>query len=199
MFNTLKKRFIALFGLFLLIALASPALAQPRDDDDRDGPPPGLNLTDAQRASFDKLFSDYQDRIYPILSQLQDQRLLYRLLSRQNNLNLDEAKKNIAEMRRLRDQLRTEFKKFQADLKAANLPEILGVHAKGFCGGGFKGGPGFGPGHRRGFGPGPGFGRGPFHGRGPRGHGGPPFGDWDRDSDGYSDNDPDDYDDEPRD
>jgi Spy/CpxP family protein refolding chaperone len=150
-----KSPFLIILGLFVAVTLASSALAQPpRDDGDgRDGPPPRLTLTDAQKATWDKLWTEYQDRIYPIRSQLQDARLLYRLLEDQTVVNLEEAKKVIADMRRLRDQLRTEAKKFQTDLKASGLPEILGVHAKGhgFGHGGKRGrgghGPGFGPGH----------------------------------------------------
>jgi Spy/CpxP family protein refolding chaperone len=175
----LKKPLFAALSLFLFFALAGSALAQPPkgDRDGRDGPPPKLSLTDAQKATWDKLFSDYKERLYPLTSQLKDQKLLYDVLADQTNVNLDEVKRVIAEMRRLRDQIRAESKKFQADLKSSGLPEILGVHARGLGDDGK--GRSFKRGHRGG---GPRDHGGPGD-RGPRGRGGPRGHDRDYDDD----------------
>ncbi|MDR1870708.1 MAG: periplasmic heavy metal sensor [Deltaproteobacteria bacterium] len=148
-----KTPLLAAWGLILALFFAAPLLAQPpqdADDDDYDDSPPRLTLTDEQRATFDKLWDAYSDQIFPIKEQLRDQRLLYVILARQTAVNLDEVKKTIAEMSRLRAALRTQAKKFQADVKAAGLPEELGDHAEeappdDFPGHGF-GGPGWGHG-----------------------------------------------------
>ncbi|MDR1606851.1 MAG: periplasmic heavy metal sensor [Deltaproteobacteria bacterium] len=154
----LKKPFLAILGFFLVLALVSPALAQPRDRDldDRDDPGDRFQLTEEQKKAWDKVWSDFQDRVYPIRSQLRDKRLLYRVLADQTAVNIEEVKIVIADMSKLRDQLRTEFKKFKEDLKTAKLPDILAVHGRGgpgnACFDDFDGHrPGFGRGHHRSF------------------------------------------------
>jgi hypothetical protein len=143
-----------IWGIFLILVLAGPMSAQPpaadddeADFDDRDNYSYSRpELTPEQSQTWDKLWTAYQDKIYPLRSQLADQRLLYQLLADQNTVNIEEAKKVIAEMRKLSDQIRTESQKFIADLKTSGLPEILGIHARGRHGGfGFYGacpGPG---------------------------------------------------------
>ncbi|MDR2140449.1 MAG: periplasmic heavy metal sensor [Deltaproteobacteria bacterium] len=161
----LKKPFFAVLGLFLVLSLTTFALAQsPRgdrdDDDDRYGPRPRISLTDEQRKTWDKLWDDYVNRIYPLRSQLQDQRLLYNILADQNQVNVAEVKALIAEMRKTRDQLRAESLKFKADVKASGLPEILGVHADGPDQGCVLGHRRGGRGYKRGWrGPGRGYGQ----------------------------------------
>ncbi|MDR1084280.1 MAG: periplasmic heavy metal sensor [Deltaproteobacteria bacterium] len=132
----LKSTVWSLVGLLLVLALAIPVLAQPAEeqdsqddysyDDYRSSRPP---LTPGQLETWNKLWTAYQDKLYPIRSQLADQRLLYRILANQTSVNLDEVKKCIAEMAKFRDQIRAERQKFLADLKTSGLPEDLGVHA----------------------------------------------------------------------
>ncbi|MDR1577460.1 MAG: periplasmic heavy metal sensor [Deltaproteobacteria bacterium] len=165
----LKKPLLAFFGFFLLLALTCPVLAYPRDrdrddrdgPDDRDRPRSGYNLTEEQLETWDKIWSAYQDRVYPLQSQLWDQRLLYKILADQTPVNVEQVKAVIAEMRKFRDQLRVESKKLEEEIKAANLPEFLATHARGGPGapgaecafgfGGPKDRPGWGHGYGRGF------------------------------------------------
>jgi Spy/CpxP family protein refolding chaperone len=127
----LKTPLLASWGIFLVLIFAAPLMAQPPQDDDYDDDDgQSLSLTDEQRATFDKLWDAYSDAIFPLNEQLRDQRLLYVILARQTTVNLDEVKKNIAEMSRLRAAIRVEAKKFKAEIKTAKLPEELGDHAE---------------------------------------------------------------------
>jgi hypothetical protein len=143
----LKPLFRPFLALALVLFLAAPVLAQPpADDDDDDFDNSYLDygpvLTPEQTQAWDKIWKEYQDKAFPIQSQLGEQWLLYRIVAKQSAPSLEEARKIVAEISRLKGLLRTEQNKFQEDLKAASLPEELGIHARGgfMCGGG----PGFG-------------------------------------------------------
>jgi hypothetical protein len=93
-------------------------------------------------ASLEKLHDDHQAKVEPILDQIRDNKLLYRALANQQNAPVDEIKKTISELSRLRKELRSERSAFNKSLKDQGFPEY---------------GPGhFGPGH-----PGPRMGHGP--------------------------------------
>ncbi|MDR2367862.1 MAG: periplasmic heavy metal sensor [Deltaproteobacteria bacterium] len=79
-------------------------------------------LTDEQLTSLDKLRADHWAKVEPIMDQIQDNRLLYGALADNPNANIDEVKKTIAELSRLRKELRDERAAFDKSLQDQGLP-----------------------------------------------------------------------------
>ncbi|MDR2302079.1 MAG: hypothetical protein LBF38_08585, partial [Deltaproteobacteria bacterium] len=105
--------------------------------DDNFQPNPRPNLTEEQLAALEKIHTEHWAKIEPIMDQIRDNKLLYRALSNQQNAPVDEIKKTISELSRLRKELRTEMTALSDTLKEQGLPDYGPRH--------------FGPGH-----PGPG-------------------------------------------
>ncbi|MDR1110422.1 MAG: periplasmic heavy metal sensor [Deltaproteobacteria bacterium] len=137
----------------LIVAMGGLALAQgdqgqaPPDDQGRpygvrggrhhDGP---WAPSDGRREIWDRLQADHYDKIRPILDQIQDNRLLYGALANNRDASLDEVRKTIAELARLRKELRDQEEAFGKSLREQGLPDF--VHR----GPGLRMGPGYGPG-----------------------------------------------------
>jgi hypothetical protein len=102
-------------------------------DDKFRGRPHRREMNDGQKEAFEKIQADHLAKVETILDQIQDNRLLYKALVNNQNASVDEIKKTIAELSRLRKELRTESKSYQAALKEQGLPSFL--NGRSFMGG----------------------------------------------------------------
>jgi hypothetical protein len=73
-----------------------------------------------------KLRADFRAKTLPILDQIQDNRLIYKALVNNNNASTDEVKKAVAELSRLRKELRAEKDDFRKSLSELGLPGQFG-------------------------------------------------------------------------
>ncbi|MDR3154146.1 MAG: periplasmic heavy metal sensor [Deltaproteobacteria bacterium] len=96
-----------------------PGGPPPPPGDDGGGPP---TLTDEQRAQRRQLFQEYLDKADPVREDLRDQKFIYEALAGNPNASLQDIRDTVAQMRRLRDQLRTLRKEFRDKYRESGLP-----------------------------------------------------------------------------
>lgn len=170
-----RKMLPAAAAITMMLFTSGTAFAQAKDEK---GPPPVppafAEISAEDRAALDKLFDDHRTKTAPLRDQLWAKRMEYEALSDNPNVKPDEIKALVAEMSKLRTQLRGERDTLRKALndKGFDRRHFRGYHghkARFYDHGGFYD-------DDRDFGrPGP-----PRHGKGPRVHhynGG----DWDND------------------
>ncbi|MDR0622503.1 MAG: hypothetical protein LBJ61_11620 [Deltaproteobacteria bacterium] len=108
----------------------------------------GPKLSEEQKTALEKLQTDHWAKVEPLLDQLRDNQLLYQALENNQNASVDEIKKVISELSRVRKELRAEALAFRQSLKDKGFSAYArggpgwdgpgrGIHGWGGHGGGF--------------------------------------------------------------
>jgi hypothetical protein len=111
-----------------VLSLSLSAWSADKKGTDKNPPREGHHdlLTPEQRDFYATGTENYQNKIYPLKEDLRDLHYLYSALTKTDNINIEEIKKVISDMRGVRDKLRAEQIAFQDELKKKGLPPFLG-------------------------------------------------------------------------
>ena len=153
------KKMLAVFTLALVMAFSgSLALAQPSDDSS--APAPAFKkMSDEDHAAIAAMHKEYRQKITPLRDQMWAKRMEYKALVGNPNIKQADVQALVADMSKLRAQIRTEHEAYSDQLEAKGYAFGHGKNFghrswRGHCGDfGFDGEDGFGRGHGKHFAP----------------------------------------------
>ena len=113
--------------------------------------PAMTQLTDEQKAQFDKLHEEHYAAVAPLRDSLMEKRMTLIALSRNPNATPVELRQLASDITKLRTQIRTVNEEFFAKLEKAGLPLPQFRHHDGYGHDGYGRGQGMGQGMGRGY------------------------------------------------